>query len=107
MRASCACGGRIHPLEVRPADRHVAHFRCDKCGRTFRQTRRGPNQPRFDLTAEFAITHKYSVLATDTSAVYCSCPDLTVAKRIADWLSLGAHDGGHCVRFNPTGEIIY
>src|SRR6267142_1844291 len=42
MRQSCACGGRIHPLEVRPLDCQTAHFRCDKCGKTFRQGRRGP-----------------------------------------------------------------
>src|SRR5258705_4975041 len=106
MRQSCACGGRIHPLEVRPLDRHLAHFRCDKCGKTFRQSRRGPNQSRFAPTAEFTAQHKYSVLATDSSTLYCSCADLVIAKPIADLLAASDGDGG-CVRYQPTGEIIH
>lgn len=106
MRQSCACGGRIHPLEVRPLDRRIAHFRCDKCGKTFSQSRRGPSQPRFTPTDDFAATHKYSVLATDTSTVYCSCTDLVVAQLIADLLAPSV-PGSVCVRFNATGEIIY
>lgn len=88
MRQSCACGGRIHPLEVRPLDRHVAHFRCDTCGKTFRQGRRGSSQPR-----SFMRTFPHFNPSSDSLCPICGTNDdeETVLIPIA-----GTQDGNNC-----------